>query len=146
MVFRNTPEDRALFNAFGAGIMPVLLPGMLLVFGIIYVAMPRRVPPSQSWADGTYVNACCAPLILRNGILETQGRTTRYVVSEAKYGFQLEVPIGIGVRSGAVRFEGSAVNVHFNNDSMARPALHEAKSLHLFDLDKVASYEFVKLQ
>jgi hypothetical protein len=146
MVFRNTPEDEALFNAFGAGIMPVLLPGMLLVFGIIYLAMPRSVPPSQSWADGTYVNACCAPLVLRNGVLETRGRTTRYIVSEAKYGYQLEVPTGIGVQRGKVRFEGNAVFVHFNNDSMARPALHEAKSLHLFDLDKVTSYEFVKVQ
>ena len=146
MVFRNTPEDEALFNAFGAGIMPVLLPGMLLVFGIIYWAMPRRVPPSQSWANGTYVNACCAPLVLRNGVLETQGINTRYVVSEAKYGYQLEVPAGIGVRRGAVRFEGSAVVVHFNNDSMARPALHEAKSLHLSDLDKLTSYEFVKVE
>lgn len=146
MAFRSTSEDEALFYAFGAGIMPVLIPGMLLVFGIIYLAMPRSVSPLQSWADGTYVNACCAPLILRNGVLETQGRTTRYVVSEAKYGNQLEVPTGIGVQRGVVRFQGNAVFVHFNNDSMARPALHEAKSLHLSDLDKVTSYEFVKVQ
>ena len=85
-------------------------------------------------------------MVLRNGVLETQGRTTRYVVSEAKYGYQLEVPSGIGVQRGTVRFEGSAVNVHFNNDSVARPALHEAESLHLFDLDKVTSYEFVKVR
>ncbi|SFJ31911.1 hypothetical protein SAMN03159338_1388 [Sphingomonas sp. NFR04] len=146
MAFRSTPEDEAIFYAFGAGIMPVLIPGMLLVFGIIYLAMPRSVPPPQSWADGTYVNVCCAPLVLRNGVLETQGRSTRYVVSEAKYGYQLEVPTGIGVQLGVVRFEGSAVIVHFNNDSMARPALREAKSLHLFDLDKLTSYEFVKVR
>ena len=120
----------------------VLIPGMIFVFGLIYAVSPRHEPASQSWANGSYVNACCAPLLLHDGKLATANRATNYVVSESKFGNQITVAAGIGVRNGAVEFSGDYVFVHFNNDSTARPAIGNPTSLHVIGLDDNRDYVF----
>ncbi len=51
----------------------MLIPGLILVFGLIYLVSPRirADAPQILGANGTYKNACCAPLILRNGLMST---------------------------------------------------------------------------
>lgn len=120
----------------------VLIPGMIFVFGLIYAVSPRHVPVSQSWANGTYINACCAPLILHDGKLTTANRATNYVVSESKFGNQITVAAGIGVQNGAVEIGGNYVFVHFNKDSTAMPAIGKPTSLHVIGLDDSRDYVF----
>jgi hypothetical protein len=120
----------------------VLIPGMIFVFGLIYAVSPRHVPVSQSWANGSYINACCAPLILHDGKLITANRATKYVVSESKFGNQITVAAGIGVRNGAVEIGGNYVFVHFNKDSTAMPAIGKPTSLHVIGLDDSRDYVF----
>lgn len=104
----------------------------------------HHTPPSQSWANGTYVNPCCKPLVLRDGTLTTASKVTRYTVSDSKFGNQVDVDAGIGVRRGQVEVGSTFVFVHFNNDTMARPAIGDAKSLHLVGLTDSRDYIFVK--
>ncbi|MBN8808325.1 MAG: hypothetical protein J0I47_08840 [Sphingomonas sp.] len=122
----------------------VLIPGMLFVFGLIYAVSPRHIPPTAEWADGTYTNACCGPLVLKNGIIKAGGRLAHYVVAEDKFGRMINVSEGIGVSGNAVKFGGTFVFVHFNDNSMAQPAIGEAKSMHLTGLDDDADFTFVK--
>ncbi|WP_010219673.1 hypothetical protein [Sphingomonas sp. PAMC 26621] len=142
------PTDRAADEAMQSSLVGwsslVLIPGMLFVFGLIYIVSPRHIPPPQSWANGTYNNACCKPLVLRDGTLKFADKTTRYVVDEGKFGKQINVAAGIGVRGTRVEFSSTFVFVHFNNDSMARPATGEAKSIHIVGLDDSADHVFVK--
>jgi hypothetical protein len=122
----------------------VIIPGLLLVFGTIYLAMPRYVPPLQSWANGKYIHSCCAPIVLRDGTLTTGTKTTQYVVSDSKFGHQIDVAAGIGVRRGQVELGSTFVFVHFNRNSMATPALSEAESMHIVGLDDNRNYVFKK--
>jgi len=125
----------------------------LIVFVMIMVAMAGGVthvifwpspPPPQSWADGTYDNPCCAPLILHGGIITAEGRTTRYRVERGKRGYLIDVPAGIGVRQGRVVFEGTFVFNQFNRNSELEPAVHEAKALHISGLGDDLDYVFAK--
>ncbi|MEG3152054.1 hypothetical protein U1769_19365 [Sphingomonas sp. ZT3P38] len=137
-------EDDALRASLMKWASLVLIPGLLFVFGLIYLVMPSYAPPPQSWADGTYTHPCCAPVVLRNGTLTTGTKATRYLVSDGKFGHQIDVPAGIGVRRGQIESNNTFVFVHFNKDSMATPAIAEAKSLHLVGLDDNVDYVFVK--
>ena len=120
----------------------VLIPCMIFVFGLIYAVSPRHGPVSQSWANGTYVNACCAPLLLHDGKLITENRATNYIVSESKFGNQITVTAGIGIRNGAIEFGGNNVFVFFNKNSMAMPAIGNPTSLHVIGLDDSRDYVF----
>ena len=122
----------------------MLIPGALFVFGLIYIVSPSHFPPPQSWANGTYVNPCCEPLVLRDGTLKYGDTTTSYVVDEGKFGKQINVAEGIGVRGRQVEFGGTLVYVDFNNDSMARPATGEATSIHVIGLDDSVDHVFVR--
>lgn len=122
----------------------VLLPGAVFVFGLIYLVAPERVPPSQTWADGTYYNPCCSLLTLRNGVIAAGDDTARFVVSDSKFGNEVEVERGISVQGNRVVFGGTFVHVYFNNASAADPASGEAKSLHLFGRDDGRDYIFTK--
>jgi hypothetical protein len=136
--------DEAMRASMTRALVLVLLPGMLFVLGLIYVLSPRHVPPTQSWANGTYTNPCCEPLTLHDGTLKAANGSTHYVVEESKFGNQIDVAAGIGVRHGRVEFGNTFAYVPFNKDSMAVPALGEAKSMHLLGLDDSADYVFVK--
>ena len=145
---RMTRPDPAADEAMRSSLMGwsslVLLPGFLFVFGLIYIFSPRHIPPTQAWANGIYKNACCGPLVLLDGVLKVADRSTRYVVEESKFGNQINVAAGIGVRHGQVEFGSTFVYVFFNNNSMARPALGKAESMHLVGLDDGADYVFLK--
>lgn len=134
--------DEAMRSSLVGWSSLILIPGMLFVFGLIYAVSPRQILPSQSWANGTYINACCARLLLRNGKITTANRETNYVVSESKFGHQITVAAGIGVRHGAVEFGGNYVFVHFNRDSTALPAIGKPASLHVIGLDDSRDYVF----
>lgn len=144
----NTAGKKADDDALRASLMRrsslVLIPGSLFVFGLIYLVMPPHVPPPQSWANGAYIHPCCAPLVLRDGTLTTGTKATHYIVSDSKFGHQIDVAAGIGVRRGQVEFGSTFVFVHFNKDSMATPALAEAESMHIAGLDDSADYVFKK--
>jgi hypothetical protein len=71
-------------------------------------------------------------------------KTVRYIVSESKFGNEIDVPEGIGIRNGTIETGSSFVYVYFNNESAASPALGEAKSLHLVALDGAGSLTFTK--
>ncbi len=144
MRYPNTPEEEATFLAMWQGILLVIVPGLLFVFGLIWLVTPPYKPPPQSWANGTYVNACCAPLVLRDGGLTSGNETVRYAVSDDKRGHGIDVARAIGVRRGHLAFGGYIVRVPFNRNSEVAPALHDPESLHLFNLDDYSDYVFVR--
>jgi hypothetical protein len=137
-------DDVAVRASLMLWLSVVLVPAGIFVFGLIYLVTPPSRPPSQSWANGIYVHPCCAPLLLRDGVLRTGGTATRYTVSESKFGYQIDVPAGIGMRKGRVELGGTLVSVHFNRDSMATPALRKAESMHILDLDDGSDHLFVR--
>lgn len=145
MPWKNTPEDDATNAALGQAIALVLIPGLILVFGLIYLVSPRHVPTPQSWANGTYKNACCAPLILRDGLMSTGSDTARYTVADGKRGAYIRVDRGIGVSRGHVVFDEHAVYVFFNKNSEAMPAIHEAYALHLLGVHDINDHVFHKI-
>ncbi len=138
----NHAADEAMRASLTGWSSVVLIPGMIFVFGLIYAVSPRHDPVSQSWANGTYINACCAPLILNDGKISIANRATNYLVSESKFGNQVTVAAGIGIRNGAVEFGENYVFVHFNKDSTAMPAVGKPTSLHLVGLDDSRDYVF----
>jgi len=143
--WKNTPEDDATRAALGRALGLVIIPGVIFVFGLIYLASPRYSPPPQSWANGTYVNACCAPLVLRDGLISTGSDSARYTVADGKRGAYIRIDRGVGVSRGRVIFGGSLVYVPFNKNSEAMPAIHEAYALHLLGLDDdMNDYVFAK--
>ena len=144
MWWKNTPEDEATRNALGGALALVLIPGAIFVFALIYLVSPKQVPAPQSWANGTYRNACCPPLTLLDGKISGGNVTATYIVSEGKFGRQIEVARGIGVRNRRVEFGGTYVYVFFNKNSMALPAKGAAESLHLIGLEDDRAYIFVK--
>ena len=144
MRWRNTPEDEATRVALMRSLALVLVPGMIFVLGLIWLVSPRSLPPSQAWANGTYVNPCCDPLILRDGRFATGSAVAHYTVSDDKRGFYIELDRGVGVRGRTVEFGGKVQYVPFNENSEALPAIRDARALHLFDLDDSTDYIFVK--
>jgi len=144
MRWKSTPEDDATRAALNRALALVLVPGMIFVFGLIYLVSPRRPPTPQSWANGTYINACCAPLVLREGLISTGSDSARYTVADDKRGAYIRIDRGIGVRGDRVTFGGSLTDVPFNKNSEAMPAIHEAYALHLNGLDDMNDYVFVK--
>ncbi|WEJ98483.1 MAG: hypothetical protein P0Y59_16220 [Candidatus Sphingomonas phytovorans] len=144
MAWKNTAEDEATYFALGRAIALVVVPGMILVFGLIYLVSPRRPPPSLSWPNGTYLNPCCAPLTLKDGTISTGLDTARYTVAEGKSGYYIDIDRGIGVNQGAVTFGGAFENVFFNRDSEAVPALGEAYALHLNGVNDSKGYIFTR--
>ena len=144
MRLTNPPWDEATHAAMQKALALVLIPGAIFVFGLIYLVSPRRVPPSQSWANGTYINACCAPVTLHNGTITTDNGSAHYVVREGKLGLEIDVDQGIGVTDSRVRFGGNSQFVFFNNASETLPALGKAESLHLWNLDDSTDLVFVK--
>lgn len=75
MAWQETPENEATKQALFGWSALVLVPGLLFVFGLIWLVMPPYQPPPQSWANGTYTNPCCAPLLLKDGVLSSGGTT-----------------------------------------------------------------------
>lgn len=145
MHWKNTPEDDATHAALAQALALVLIPGLIFVVGLIYLVSPRYVPTPQSWANGTYKNACCAPLILRDGLISTGSDTARYTVADGKMGAYIEVDRGIRVSRGHVVFGDNAVYVFFNKNSEAMPAIHEAYALHLLGAHDIKDYVFRKM-
>jgi len=129
-----------MIRAFGM----VLVPGMIFVFGLIYLVSPRYAPPSQAWANGVYRNSCCAPLTLRDGVISAGVKAAHYKVVDGKRGFYIEVDRGVSVDRGSVRFGGTLQYVFFNRNSEAMPAIHEAYALHLSGANDMTEYVFVK--
>jgi len=124
------------------GILLVIVPGLLFVLGLIWLVTPPYRPPPQDWADGTYANACCAPLVLRNGTASARGRSTRYVVEQGKTTMQLFMPGGIGVRGGKVEFVDTHVYASFPGSrslSYGKPA-----AIQLIGIDDNRDYIFVR--
>lgn len=101
-------------------------------------------PPSQDWANGIYHNPCCARLTLRNGVMATEGRSTRYRVENGKRGNIVDVPAGISVREGHVVFGGTFVFVEVDQDRDAQRKAYPARALHIFAYDEPVDYLFTK--
>ncbi len=137
-------DDDALRASLMGWSSLVLIPGLLFVFGLIYLVIPPHAPVPQSWANGTYVHPCCAPLVLLDGSLRSGTKATHYIVSDGKFGHQIDVPAGIGVRRGQVEFGSTFVFVSFNKNSMATPAIGKAESIHIVGLDDSRDYVFKK--
>ena len=107
--------------------------GFLVIASCSLLFPPK--PVEQSWANGTYRNGCCAPLVLRNGVLSSEGRSSAYRIEPGKHGFILSVPEGIGVEAGHVLFGGNTVNMEFNDSSGLHRADYHAKTLSIIDRD-----------
>ena len=144
MLLNETPQNKATLMALYRALALVLLPGAIFVLGLIYFVTPKRVPPPQTWADGTYTNPCCAPLTLRNGVISTGEDSARFVVSTSKLGNEIDVDRGISMNGNRVVFGGTFVFVYFNKVSAADPALGEAVSFHLNGCDGSRDYVFIK--
>ncbi|MES1975490.1 MAG: hypothetical protein V4472_23785 [Pseudomonadota bacterium] len=144
MRYKMTPEDEATKAALGQALALVLIPGMIFVFALIYCVSPPYSPPSPAWANGIYRNPCCAPLVLRDGLISTGADSAHYTVAAGKRGFHIRVDRGIGVSRGAVTFGGTFQFVFFNRNSEAMPAIREAYSLHLIGTDDMNDYAFTK--
>lgn len=142
MPWPETPEEEATFFALWRGILLVLVPGLLFVLGLIWLVTPPYKLPSRDWADGTYLNACCAPLVLRGGGATAGDQATSYVVEDGKTGMELSVPRGIGVRQGRVEFAESNVSARFLGPRTATHGKPEA--LRLFGVDDHLEYIFVR--
>lgn len=142
MRWPDTPEEEATFLAMWQGILLVIVPGLLFVFSLIWLVTPSYKPPPQDWADGTYANACCSPLVLRNGMARAGGQSTPYVVEQGKITMQLSIPGGIGVRGGKVEFVESHVYAGFPGSRSIRYGKPEA--IELFGIDDYRDYIFVR--
>ncbi|BCA59303.1 hypothetical protein [Sphingomonas sp. HMP6] len=144
MRWKNTPEDEATRQAMGKALALVFIPAGLIIFGLIYIVSPRREPTSQAWANGTYVNACCPPVVLQNGLLVSGNNKAHYRVYYNDTGYFISVDRKIGVKDSEITLSGYADYVPFNNNSEARPAIHNAEALHLFGVSDFTDYRFVK--
>lgn len=137
-----TPEEAATIAALWRAILLVLAPGLVLALALIWLVRPPYKPPLQNWADGTYVNACCGPLILRGGRATAGGNAARYAIEDGKVRMQLSVPVGIGVRHGKVEFVGSYILADFSGP---RSAGHgKPEGVRLFGIDDNLEYDFVR--
>ena len=121
----------------------LLMVAGLLVIGSCSLLFPPK-PIEQSWANGTYRNACCAPLVLLNGVLSSEGRSSTYRIEFGKHGFILNVPDGIGVEAGHVLFGGTTVNMEFNDSSGLHRADYRAETLSIFNRDPGDNLIFVR--
>ena len=128
----------------GKAVALVFIPAGLIIFGLIYIVSPRREPTSQAWANGTYVNDCCPPVVLKNGLLVSGNKRTHYRVEYDKTGYFIAVDRKIGVKGSEITLSGDADYVPFNNNSQARPAIHNAEALHLFGITDFVDYKFVR--
>lgn len=119
----------------------VLMLAGLLVVGAFTWLFPVR-PIEQSWANGTYHNACCAPLILRDGVVSSEGRSSAYRIESGKHGYILNVPDGIRVEAGHVRFGGTTAYMEFNDSSGLHRADYRAKAVSIYNGDAGANLLF----
>lgn len=101
-------------------------------------------PPSQIWADGTYYNACCPPLILKHGLISTEGRVSPFSVENGKLNYRLNVPAGISVKEGHVLFGGTLVYVPFNDASGLHMEEYKAKTMHIYNRYDGTDFVFSK--
>lgn len=142
MAWSETPENEASKQALVHASLLVLGPGLLFVLGLIWLVMlPYQLPP-QDWADGTYVNACCAPLVLQNGTASAGGRSTHYVVEQGKITMQLSIPGGIGVRGGKVEFVDSYIRAGFPGSRSVRYG--KPAAVELLGIDDHRGYVFFR--
>ena len=130
------------FNA-RMGLIAFLLGAIGAAAALIHYAFWPPKPPSQSWADGTYLNACCEPLILHQGNASTHGISTSYSVENGKRGNYIDVPLGIRVSHRHVVFGGTLKFVNFNTDGDVK-SLDQAHSLQISGLDDDNEYVFKK--
>ncbi|MFM9937528.1 MAG: hypothetical protein ACKVOL_15180 [Novosphingobium sp.] len=107
----------------------LMVAGLLVIGSCSLLFPPKR--PEQSWANGTYRNACCAPLVLRNGSLSSERRSSAYRIEPGKHGYILNVPEGISVEAGHVLFGGDTVYMEFNDASGLHRADYHAKNLSI---------------
>lgn len=121
----------------------VFMVANLLLIGSCSLLFPPE-PPEQSWANGTYQNTCCAPLLLQDGFLSSEGRRSQYRIELGKHGYILNVPDGIGVKAGHVVFGGSTAYMEFNDSSGLHRADYHAKTLSIFNRDGGANLIFVR--
>ena len=144
MPWQNSPEDEATRQAMGKALALVFIPAGIIIFGLIYIVSPRREPTSQAWANGTYINACCSPITLKNGVLTSGKKRATYQVDYNTTGYFIKVDRGIGLLGSEITLDGDADYVPFNNNSQALPAVKKAEALHLFGKTDFADYKFVK--
>ena len=136
MRWPNTSKDEETYAAMARAFAIVVLPAVLVIFLTLWWLSPPNERPAQSWANGVYENACCPPLMLRDGVISNGHETTHYTVEDSKMGHMIDVERGIGVRDGTVRFGGTFAFVFFNRNSAAMPALKEPYALHLMGVGK----------
>lgn len=144
MRWENTPEDEATRQAMMKALALVFVPAAIAIFALLYVVVPRRPPTSQAWANGTYINPCCPPIVLRDGLLASDKVKATYTVDYGKRGYFIHLDQGIGVEGGSVKLGALAQNVPFNRVSEAQPAIHRPESLHLYQTDTFDDVVFVK--
>lgn len=138
------PRGRSDATGHRESLALVFIPAGIFIFGLIYLVSPRREPPSQAWANGTYVNACCAPVVLRDGLLVAGKVNVKYRVDEDKRGYFIAPDHPIGVQGSTIELAGNSDYIPFNNNSEALPAVNKAEALHLYGLDDSVDYKFVK--
>ena len=144
MRWENTPEDEATRQAMMKALAMVFVPAAIAIFALLYVVVPRRPPTSQAWANGTYINPCCPPILLRDGLLASGKIKSKYRVDYGKRGYFIHLDEGIGVDGKSVKLGALAQNVPFNRVSEAQPAIHEPESLHLYQAKNFDDVIFVK--
>lgn len=115
----------------------------LLVIGSCSLLFPPK-PLEQSWANGTYRNGCCASLVLRNGVLSSEGRRSAYRIEPGKHGYILNVPEGISVEAEHVLVGGNTVYMEFNDSSGLHRADYHAKTLSITNREVGGNLIFVR--
>ena len=115
----------------------------LILIGVLFF-QPKLKPPPISFANGTYRNPCCQPLILANGLISSGDKSARYSIEIGKQGYYLNVPTGVRVEKTLVQFEGTFAFVFFDKNSELEKSITSPKVLHLGSLRDDREYLFLK--
>jgi hypothetical protein len=94
--------------------------GLIFAFGVAACApMPTKEFPSA--VNGTYINQCGNPLILRDGVLEYSGQKVPYDVERSKNAYAIKTSLRIIAKNGCAEIENGPMEFYLLADFETPP-------------------------
>jgi hypothetical protein len=94
--------------------------GLIVAFGVAACApMPTKELPST--VNGTYINQCCNPLILRDGVMEYSGQKVPYDVERSKNAHAITTSLRIIAKNGRAEIEDGPMEFYLIADFRTPP-------------------------
>jgi hypothetical protein len=82
---------------------------------------PTPTNEPSSIVNGTYLNACCKPLTLRDGVLEYSGQRVPYHVERSKNGHAITTSLKIVAKNGRAEIEDGPMEFYLMADFQTPP-------------------------